>query len=143
MSNWLLYSLFSSYVVLDLRRLGDTRFYKFNWSNVKSVQFASKTVQCRINFIFANKFKLLTCEKYPNILHESYQINNKVYKNTKLNQNFRVTNMDQIGRKPRNSTYVDIRVTRIPGERTSTEQQSNGNGKSPFCDKHLIKINNK
>ena len=54
-----IYSLIPSYAVLDLRGFGDTRFSKFDRSNVKSIQFASRTVQCTINCIFTNKLKSL------------------------------------------------------------------------------------
>ena len=44
MLGFLLYSLFPSYTVLDLRGFGDTRFSKFDRLNVISVKFASSSV---------------------------------------------------------------------------------------------------
>ena len=97
-----MYSIFPSYAVLDLRgfRL-----------NVKSVQFASRILQCSINCIVGNKFNPHTSEKYQNVLHESYQINDKVYKSfnskSKFNRKIPSTQL-YFGRTPRNSNYADI-----------------------------------
>ena len=86
----LAYSLFPSYTVLDLSGFADTRFSNFDKSNDKSVQFSY--VQCTIHCIFTDKLKSLKSKKYQNVRHESYQINDKVYKSTKLNQKYQTIN---------------------------------------------------
>ena len=76
-------------------------------SNVKSVQFVSRIIQCGINCIFYKKINSVKSHKYQNFLHDSYQINHKIYKGTNIYQKYWVIKCI-LAENP------EIRVVRFP-----------------------------